>query len=265
MTWPGFVILAFSLVAGCSNDSSKKNKGSSPPPVDATPPESADSTGTDENTASQPPSGAGSVEESDPERLAMPGSRLRFPDGHALTRVYRRVFTPASFGFQHCRRRLPSDNSLCQSTIFTSEENAVLGSFGLNHPNGRFGFANIRPVEDLTLNYVRFLRVMLERECRALVDREWTNARNGAMQDPVLIRRTGAPLEADLDEFMRRLLGIHGTGIKADTGAGQYHSAFQQVLAAAAAEGRRQEETALRDGWLNICIAMAMDPRIITY
>lgn len=214
------------------------------------------------------PGGPGSVvgtkEELPLELLLAPGSHMRFLDGRALTGFYANIFDKRSFGFEKCnttdRTKILAEESECVDTIFTTAESPLMGSFDINNNRDR-GPQNVTPPYNLTLNYMKTLRAALARECLVLVTAERVNLKAGTITTNKLVKAP-APTAAILDEFFRTILGLKGTGIKVSVGSEAYVTAFNQLVAAAAAADK---EKAIDQGYLGLCVAISMNPQVIIY
>lgn len=191
-----------------------------------------------------------------------PGSQSRLLDGYALTAVYSRIFAKETFGYHHCRRSLTPNSRNCQESIFAESELLELGSFGLDARG--HGFSNTQPVKDLTLNYMRYLRQGLQRECAKLVDTEWDQlGKPGAENNKLVHQAEGAPSQESLDSFMRLILGVPKDLKGVDTGSADFHKAALAVLEAG--KDDRNQEGLQKHLYLNLCISMSMDPQVLLY
>ncbi len=190
-----------------------------------------------------------------------PGSAMRLLDGNALSVLYARVFPPRAYGFEICKgdavKRYRSVTD-CTDSIFTNEEQPFVGIMGLNTPDLNRGTQNLRLPEDLTLNYLRTLRVGLSRECEARVALEWDALQQGKQAGNYLIKAE-QPTKAAIEEFFRRILGIEGTGIAVDIGADSYLAAFKTVL------NGKTDPNSIKVAYYGLCISVAMDPQIFIY
>ncbi|RYZ51604.1 MAG: hypothetical protein EOP07_21070, partial [Proteobacteria bacterium] len=102
-----------------------------------------------------------------------PGSAMRLVDGRALTLIYQRIFPKRDYGFEICKGNANfKELSDCSESMFTPDERPFVGTVDIYTPRLNRGPQNLRQPEDLTLNYMRTVRVGLSRECEALVVRE---------------------------------------------------------------------------------------------
>ncbi len=187
------------------------------------------------------------------------GSSMRFLDARGLTRYYQNVFTKKDFGFMHCEKTKPANPSDCTDSIFSMAERPAMGSFDLGSPRMNRAPQNVNPATSLTLNYTRTLRAALSRECISLVDAEIIKfkAKDTASNLLVLGEK---PLVADLNEFMRKLLGLGGTTLPIAIDAESYAAAFEQLIRAA-----KDKNVGMRNGYIGVCIALSMDPLVFIY
>ncbi|RYZ59360.1 MAG: hypothetical protein EOP07_04240 [Proteobacteria bacterium] len=186
------------------------------------------------------------------------GSNLRFADGHALTKIYTRIFPKRSYGFEQCRNNNYAYRSDCQDTMFAPDERGFMGMIDLHSPRFGRGPQNIRRPEDMTLNYTRSLRVALGRECENLVKNEMKNLSEGKADLNLLIK-TEKPTKEALEEFFRKVLGIEGTGMSVQFLADEYLAGYAQYVGTKTDAGTRQ------NAYFGLCIAIAMDPQVFLY
>lgn len=190
-----------------------------------------------------------------------PGSAMRLIDGNALSQIYARVFPLRSYGFEICKKddvkkyRSITD---CSDSLFTNDERPFVGTMGLNTPDLNRGTQNLRLPEDLTLNYMRTLRVGLSRECEARVAIEWEALSQGNPAGNFLIKAE-QPTKESIEEFFRRIIGVEGTKLPVDIDAEAYLTAFKTV------QGGKSDPNSMKVAYYGLCIAVAMDPQIFIY
>ncbi|MBC7662163.1 MAG: hypothetical protein H7249_20900 [Chitinophagaceae bacterium] len=190
------------------------------------------------------------------------GSSMRFLDARALGVLYANVFKKAAYGYQQCAGTTPREATDCTESIFMASERPDLGSFDL----GTAAFArapqNVNPTTSLTLNYTRTLRLALSRECRYLVTNELAIVNNKASTPAQIAANVLVKSQivdaATLIDFEKRLLGIAGTSIPIDIDAASYVTAFKTVAAADKVNG-------VYNGYVDLCIALSMDPLVFIY
>lgn len=187
-----------------------------------------------------------------------PGSAMRLLDGRALTKIYNRVFPKRSYGYEQCRNNRYLEIGDCHDSIWEPQERTFVGTIDLYTPDFGRGPQNIRQAEDLTLNYMRTIRVGLSRECENLVNREMTALREGR-QDTNLLIKSLKPTPEALEEFFRKFIGVEGTGMKVDIGAAKYVASFGEFV------GIRTDQETHRRAYFGLCIAIGMDPQIFIY
>ncbi len=190
-----------------------------------------------------------------------PGSAMRLMDGRALTLTYQRIFPQRDYGFEICKGNSGNafrELSDCSDTMFTPEERPFVGTVDIYTPRLNRGPQNLRQPEDLTLNYMRTLRVGLSRECDALVIREHAAFLSGKTDANILIKAE-KPGKIVVEEFFRRIIGAEGTNIPVDFGIDAYLAAFAQYT-----EGKVDANTT-KQAYYGLCIAVAMDPQVFIY
>lgn len=191
--------------------------------------------------------------------VASAGSALRMVNGKSLTEIYKRIFTKNGEYWSHCNMKGQDRNmplSFCMDSIFTGDERNFVGIFDMRG-NAK---SNVDRVDNINLNYLRSIRSALGRECKSLVEREWSNLKSNMVTENHLIKSEN-PTAANLEEFFRRILGIEGTGMKVDILADAYVNAFNKNL-----ENEAQEEDKGRKAlYETLCIALASDPQVILY
>ena len=137
--------------------------------------------------------------------------------------------------------------------MFSIGESRELNTFALN-----FGLEGFKQGREINLNYLRTLRLVLERECRALVNREWEQApEEGQAEDLTLVKSRQLPEPATLKFFLDRILGIYGMDLPYDSGATEYRSAMEQAISV--------EGSSLKDIYIVACVAIASDPVVFVY
>jgi hypothetical protein len=187
------------------------------------------------------------------------GAQFRLVSPTGLDEIYARVFKRQASG--HFVYACPAyDIFECKDSFFTNPEAIAMGGSYLTR-----NIANFKQPDNLTLNYLRSLRAMLRRECTSLVRREWRSvaAEENAASN-VLVTVPGVPPKEVFDGFLRRLLGINGLDVKVDTGAADYRKAFEQSLATFPEEVELDQNQYMNT-YINTCIAISMDPRVIFY
>jgi hypothetical protein len=193
------------------------------------------------------------------ELLPNPGSTTRFLDARGLTEYYKNVFVPKAFGFMHCQNSKPQDMLDCTDSIFDHRERRSMGAFDLGAPRHFRALQNVNPPVNLTLNYMRTLRKALSRECIALVDAELVKYGAKDVAGNFLIKGD-KPTVGDLNDFMKRLLGLDGTSITVPIDAEAYVAAYENSLAT-----NKDKNVGMRNAYVGICIALTMDPLVFIY
>jgi len=187
------------------------------------------------------------------------GSSMRFLDARGLTQYYQNVFSKKDFGFMHCEKTKPLNPRDCTDSIFTSAERPAMGAFDLGSPRMNRAPQNVNPPTNLTLNYTRTLRAALSRECISLVDSEIIKFKAKDTSGNILVH-ADQPAPAELEEFMKRLLGLSGTAVAVPIDAEGYAEAFRAVVRAAT-----DKNAGMRNAYVGICIALTMDPLVFIY
>lgn len=187
------------------------------------------------------------------------GSAMRFLDARGLTLYYQNVFARKAFGFMHCEKTKPIVAADCTDSIFTKDERVAMGAFDLGSPRMNRAPSNINPPANLTLNYTRTLRSALSRECISLVDAELVKFKAGDLTTNLLIK-SDKPTASEINEFMKRILGVAGTAITVSVDAETYATSFAEVVTA-----NKDKNAGLRNGYIGLCIALTMDPLVFIY
>lgn len=187
------------------------------------------------------------------------GTAMRFLDARALTKYYANVFSMKAFGYMHCEKDKPRSPADCTDSIFNRDERPSMGSFDLGTPRMNRAPANVNPAVNLTLNYTRTLRSALSRECISLVDSELAKLKAGTAASNFLIK-SDKPTAADLDAFLKRILGLNGTTVALTFDAEGYAADFGAVVGAST-----DKTAAVRNGFIGLCIAISMDPLVFIY
>jgi hypothetical protein len=188
-----------------------------------------------------------------------PGSAMRLIDGRALTIIYQRIFPARDYGFEICKGNANfRELSDCSESMFTPDERPFVGTIDIFTPRLNRGPQNLRQPEDLTLNYMRTVRVGLSRECEALVTREHAAFLQNKSESNILVKAE-KPTKAVVEEFFRRILGIEGTAIPVEFGVSGYLEAFSKYT-----EGKTDVNTT-KQAYYGLCIAVAMDPQVFIY
>jgi len=117
----------------------------------------------------------------------------------------------------------------------------------------------VAPIQSMTLNYTRTLRVALDRECTNLVNVEFPAMTRGNSAANILIK-SASPTPADFEFFFKVMMGIKNSPEKVDISADKYAAAFKEIVDAAT-----DKVTAQRMAFKNVCVAIAMDPQVIVY
>lgn len=187
------------------------------------------------------------------------GSAMRFLDARGLTLYYQNVFSRKAYGFMHCEKTKPIVAADCTDSIFTKDERVAMGAFDLGSPRMNRAPSNINPPANLTLNYTRTLRSALSRECISLVDAELVKFKASDLAANILIK-ADKPTATDINEFMKRILGVTGTPIAVSVDAETYATSFAEVVAA-----NKDKNAGMRNGYIGLCIALTMDPLVFIY
>ncbi len=247
-----YLISVFVLVASCSSDrASKKGGGGSVV------------TKSDNPVILQPVQGDDAKKEDvDGQPISLlpeAGSHMRLMDARGLNEFYQNVFAKKKFGYMHCERNKPMVPADCTDSIFTRDERPAMGSFDLGTPRMNRSPSNVNPAANLTLNYTRTLRAALSRECNSLVDIELANLKANNLAANVLVK-ADKPTAADLDSFMKKLLGLSGTAIVLPIESAGYVTDFEKVKAAT-----KDGNAGTRNGFVGLCMALTMDPLVFIY
>lgn len=129
-----------------------------------------------------------------------------------------------------------------------------MGLFDLYSERMRRGVQNVSQAESLTLNYMRNLRAALGRECSRLVVKE-----EAAPLPTNLLVKDSAPTAAHLEAFVRKILDVQDKEVDLDMPFADYVKAFQT------AQSMGDPAKAKRNAYINLCIALSMDPQIFMY
>ncbi|MBC7532807.1 MAG: hypothetical protein H7318_14640 [Oligoflexus sp.] len=237
-----YILLAVLSLSACSRDRPKKISHDS---------------GADKYIGPAP--AEDSIPEESPLRIRSEvGSNLRFADGNALSQIYARIFPLRTYGFETCKTQKLANRFDCFETIFIGDERPFMGMVDLHSPQFGRGPQNIRRPEDMTLNYIRTLRVALGRECDNLVRTETKNFMEGKPELNLLVKAE-KPSQAVLEEFFRKIIGIEGTAMPVSFGVEGYLAAFDEYLAVKADADMRLK------AYFGLCLSIAMDPQVFLY
>ncbi len=128
-----------------------------------------------------------------------------------------------------------------------------------NAPQHR-GTANVNRVTSLSLNYVRTLRAGLARECGSLISAEYKAFKAGNVASNVLIKAE-APSAATIEAFFRKILDLESQPTLAlNIDAAGYAEDFPKSVAL-----MPEANKAVEGAYLNLCIAVAMDPQVFLF
>ena len=239
-------LLLLVFIASCSSDKKHKAGGSNGNPITTIPGGGpAQTTGDSDSTVLQ--------------LIPETGSSMRFLDARGLTEFYKNVFPMKAFGFMHCATNKPFNASDCTDSIFTKDERPAMGVFDLGSPRINRALQNVNPSANLTLNYTRTLRAALSRECSAMVDAEIVKFKAKDLAGNNLVK-ADKPSATDINEFMKKILGLSGTAVAVTVDAEAYAAAFDASILAA-----KDKNTGMRNAYVGICIALSMDPLVFIY
>ncbi len=193
------------------------------------------------------------------ELLSDKGSAMRFLDADGLQVIYAKVFEKGPLGYAHCTANsLPRDPKICEG-IFAEDERSLMGTFDLYSPRMKRGISNVGKTTNLTLNYMRSLRAALGRECTKLVDKEQALLKSNPKAETALVLE-GNATAAKIERYFRLLNGIKDDAIAVDIDASGYASDFATLVKEQASTPQVQ-----RLAYINLCIAVSMDPQIFLY
>lgn len=239
----GFLLISGLIIGACSSKVSKPSfQGKDVKPAD------------DDAEPYDPTSG--DTESAGPLQLIPDaGSKMRFMNGEALTAVFGRVFKPTADGYAHCQKTKTKDFEGC-NVMFTTDERASVGLFDLYSQRMNRGVQNVARPENLTLNYMRNIRAALGRECERLT----TNEEKAAGDAETILVKANGPTAASIQTFFEKLMGAEGAKIDFAVPYASFAEAYKTAI-----EMDTDKAKASHNAYVNLCIALAIDPQVFIY